>query len=63
MAYKYNITHTISGKKTVINFKNKDYMLQYLDNNQDKINELERVYINFKAISLPLKATVWNINK
>lgn len=59
MNYKYNITHKLDGKKTVINFKNKKSLIKHLNTHQDNINQLECVYINFSAVSLPLKATVW----
>lgn len=59
MNYKYNITHKLDGKKTVINFKNQKSLIKHLNTNQDKINDLVNVYINFSAVSLPLKATVW----
>lgn len=59
MQYRYNITHSVSGKKNVINFKNERSLVKYLNQKSDKVNELERVYINFAAVSLPLKSTVW----
>ena len=62
MKYRYNIAHSVSGKKTVINFKNKKSLEKYLESKYDKVNELERVYINFAAISLPLKSTVWYVD-
>ena len=62
MNYKYNITHRVSGKKTVINFKNKKSLLKDLNDKTDKVNRLDNVYINFAAISLPLKSTVWYVD-
>jgi hypothetical protein len=60
MKYKYNITHKLNGKKTTINFKNEQSLIKHLNTHQNKVNKLENVYINFSAVSLPLKATVWN---
>ena len=62
MNYKYNITHRVSGKKTVINFKSKQSLLKHLNSKYDKVNKLDNVYINFAAISLPLKSTVWYVD-
>jgi hypothetical protein len=62
MKYRYNITHSVSGKKTVVNFKNERSLLKYLNSKRDKVNEMERVYINFAAVCLPLKSTVWHVD-
>tara|TARA_B100000575_G_scaffold127846_1_gene101884 strand:+ start:127 stop:318 length:192 start_codon:yes stop_codon:yes gene_type:complete len=59
MKYKYNIKHKQKGKVQTINFKNKDTMLKYLDKNKDKINSWSAPVLNFAAIMLPLKQTVW----
>jgi len=60
MTYKNNITWSESGKKQTMNFKTKVSMIKYLIKNQCKVNKLDRVYVNFGVISLPLKMTVWN---
>ena len=61
MKYKYNIAYKEDGKSTSINFNSKSGMIDYLDKNKVKVNKLTNAYINFKQISLPLKATVWNL--
>ena len=60
MKYKYNIGFQEQGKKTSINFNSKDGMIKYLNKNINKINKLTRPVLNFGAIALPLKTTVWN---
>ena len=62
MNYKYSITHRVSGKKVMINFKNKQSLLKHLNSKYDKVNKLDNVYINFAAICLPLKSTVWYVD-
>ena len=60
MKYKYNIRHRVDGKVSVINFKNKESMIRYLDKNTSKINKLTAPVLNFDSVMLPLKQTVWN---
>ena len=59
MKYKYNISYLEEGKKTSINFNSKDGMITYLNKNTTKINNLKSAALNFGAIVLPLKQTVW----
>ena len=60
MKYKYNIRHREDGKVSVINFKNKESMIRYLDKNKSKINKLTAPVLNFASVMLPLKQTMWN---
>tara|TARA_R110002167_G_scaffold65261_3_gene184394 strand:+ start:368 stop:553 length:186 start_codon:yes stop_codon:yes gene_type:complete len=60
MNYKYNIHHKEINKKQLINFKTKKSMITYLNKNIIKVNKMTNPVINFGAISLPLKVTVWN---
>lgn len=60
MKYKYSITYIDNNRKEQINFKSKNGLVKYLNNNIDKINKLMRPVINFNTVSLPLKTTVWN---
>jgi hypothetical protein len=62
MKYKYNIKHRVNSKATTINFKTKSSLLSYLNKNTSKINKLDAPVINFGAIMLPLKQTVWYNN-
>jgi hypothetical protein len=62
MKYKYNISYQEEGKRTSINFNSKDGMITYLNKNTNKINELTKPVLNFGAIALPLKTTVWRNN-
>jgi hypothetical protein len=57
--FKFNIKHKQAGKVHVINFKSKDALIRFLDNNVDKINKLVSPVINFNQVTLPLKQTVW----
>ena len=58
--FKYNITYVNSkNSKCVDNFKSKDKMLEYLNGNINKLNQLKSVTLNFNQVSLPLKQTVW----
>ena len=59
MKYKYNIKHKHQGDVTTINFKNKESMIKYLDTNKQKLNKMISPVLNFAAIMLPLKHTVW----
>lgn len=59
MKYKYNIKHKVNGKAAVINFKTKNSMLKYLNENRSKINKLMSPALYFNTIMLPLKQTVW----
>ena len=59
MKYKYNIKHKQDGRVTVVNFKNKDSMLKYLETNRDKVNNWSSPVLNFSSVMLPLKQTVW----
>ena len=59
MNYKYNIKHKQKGRVVTINFKNKESMLKYLDTNRQKVNKLASPVLNFAAVMLPLKQTVW----
>ena len=52
-----------NGKKTRTNFKSKDKMLDFLDNNPRKLSQMKDAVVNFAALSLPLKTTVWKIDK
>ena len=61
--YKYNIKHKVDGKTVVINFKNKESMINHLDKNKDKINKLVAPVVNFKSVALPLKSTVWHVKQ
>ena len=36
-------------------------MLEYLNDNTDKLNQLKSVTLNFNQVSLPLKQTVWHV--
>ncbi len=63
MKYKYNIAHSKNKSKNVINFKSKDKLIAYLNKNKAKVNNLDDVYINFNQVKLPLKATVWSVQK
>ena len=60
MKYKYNIKHKQNGRVQVVNFKNKTSMIKYLNGNRDKINKWTSPVLNFAAVMLPLKQTVWN---
>jgi hypothetical protein len=62
MKYKYNIKHKEKNKTNIINFKNKDSMIKYLNKNKNKLNDMDAVVVNFSVISLPLKMTTWNNN-
>jgi len=57
--FKYSISHRVKGKKQYINFKNKDKLVNHLEKNTNKVNELTSVSINFNQVILPLKTTVW----
>ena len=59
MKYKYNIKYKQDNRVNVINFKNKTGMIKYLNNNKDKINKWSSPVLNFAAVMLPLKQTVW----
>ena len=60
--FKYHITYVDSkSKKCTDNFKTKDKMLKYLNDNTDKLNQLKSVTLNFNQVSLPLKQTVWHV--
>jgi len=62
MKYKYNISYKEEGKKTSINFNSKDGMITYLNKNTTKVNKLRNPILNFGAVALPIKSTVWNNN-
>ena len=59
MKYKYNITHKVNNKVDKINFKTKQSLLKYLNNNREKVNKLANVAIYFNQVMLPLKQTPW----
>ena len=59
MTYKYNIKHKTDTGTTVINFKSKKSMISFLDTNTTKINKMKSPTLNFGAIALPLKNTIW----
>ncbi len=62
MKYKYNITYKNNNKVEYINFKNKTTMVKYLDKHKTKVNNMKAAALNFGAIMLPLKQTVWYNN-
>lgn len=59
MSYKYNITYVDKDQKKCKNFKNRTSMCKYLNSNMKKINNFDRVKLNFNQVCLPLKDTVW----
>ncbi len=59
MKYKYNIKHKQDGRVAVVNFKNKDSMLKYLETNRDKVNSWSAPVLNFSSVMLTLKQNVW----
>lgn len=61
MKYKYNIKHKVDGKAATINFKNKQSMLNYLDKNTDKLNQMVSPALHFNTVVLPLKQTTWYV--
>lgn len=63
MKYKYNIKHKVKNKVAIINFKNKESMITYLNKNKDKINKFVSPVLNFKSVMLPLKQTVWYVRQ
>ena len=62
MKYRYNIKHKINNKTEFINFKNKASMIKYLDKHKAKLNLMHSPALNFGAIMLPLKQTVWHVS-
>jgi hypothetical protein len=62
MKYKYNIVFKHQGKRDLVNFKSETKMKAYLEKNKEKLNQMDSCQLNFAAISLPLKATTWNIS-
>lgn len=60
MKYKYNIRHKVGDAVEIINFKNKQSMLSYLDKNKSKLDKMNHPVLNFSEISLPLNQTVWS---
>ena len=61
MKYKYNIKHKQDNKVETINFKNKSTMIKWMDKHKTKLNKMHNPALNFGAIMLPLKQTVWHI--
>ena len=59
MAYKYNISYIEGKEKKVINFRSKESMINYLDQNKCKLNLLKSVKLNFNQIKLSLSSTIW----
>jgi len=57
--YKYSISYIDNNKTEHINFRSKRYMLSYLDKNKSKLNKLNKPVLNFGAIALPIKSSVW----
>ena len=62
MKYKYNIKYKDGGKVLSRNFKTKQSMVDYLDKNITKVNQLVSPALNFGPIMLPLKQTVWYLD-
>jgi hypothetical protein len=61
MNYKYNITYIENSKKQKINFKKKIAMILYLEKKKKELGKYNQVKVNFGAVSLPLKDTIWKV--
>ena len=61
--YKYTISYEECKKLKVINFTSKTKMINYLNTYGSDLNmdSKSRVVLDFHAISLPLRASVWNV--